>query len=115
MFRRTLFVTLLGLALPAAYANPTCNDACQSLVREGQVLQGQGNYQQALAKLKEAASAEPQSSIPLSSQAFSMDGQLEPTILILLYKESYRPALEKWMAVNPQGINAFVTRYGLPP
>jgi Tfp pilus assembly protein PilF len=51
----------------------------------------------------------------LQMQAFARDGQLEPAILLLLYKESYRPALEKWLAANPQGINAFVTRYGLQP
>jgi hypothetical protein len=33
----------------------------------------------------------------------------------LVYKESYRPALEKWLAANPQGINRFVTRYELKP
>jgi tetratricopeptide (TPR) repeat protein len=51
----------------------------------------------------------------LQMRAFARDGQLEPAILLLLYKESYRPALEKWLAANPQGINGFVTRYGLQP
>jgi tetratricopeptide (TPR) repeat protein len=51
----------------------------------------------------------------LQMQAFYRDGQLEPAILLLLYKEGYRPALEKWLAANPQGINGFVTRYGLKP
>ncbi|MFC5481101.1 hypothetical protein [Massilia suwonensis] len=47
--------------------------------------------------------------------AFAKDGQLEPAILLLLYKESYRPALEAWLARDPGGVRTFVDRYGIRP
>lgn len=51
----------------------------------------------------------------LQMQAFSKDGQLEPAILLLLYRESYRPELEKWVAAHPDGVKNFINRYGLQP
>lgn len=51
----------------------------------------------------------------LRMQALARDGQLEPAILILLYRESYRPALEAWMAANPGGLKTFIDRHGLQP
>lgn len=48
-------------------------------------------------------------------QAFASDGQLEPAILLLLFRQSYRPALEAWVAANPGGVAAFIDRYGLRP
>jgi len=51
----------------------------------------------------------------LRMQAFAQDGQLEPAILLLLYRESYRPALEAWIAANPGGVKAFIDRYGVRP
>jgi hypothetical protein len=51
----------------------------------------------------------------LQMQAFHKDGQLKPAILLLLYKESFRPEFDKWAAANPQSINGFVTQYGVQP
>lgn len=51
----------------------------------------------------------------LRMQALAQDGQLEPAILVLLFRQSYRPALEAWMAANPGGVKAFIDRYGLQP
>lgn len=51
----------------------------------------------------------------LRMQAFEKDGQLEPAILLLLYRESFRPALEAWIAANPGGVKAFVDRHGVRP
>jgi hypothetical protein len=39
----------------------------------------------------------------LQMQALNREGQLAPAILILLYKESYRPALEQWTAAPAGG------------
>ena len=51
----------------------------------------------------------------LQMQALARDGQLEPAILILLFRQSYRPALASWMAAHPGGVKAFIDRYGLQP
>jgi tetratricopeptide (TPR) repeat protein len=51
----------------------------------------------------------------LRMQAMARDGQLEPAILILLFRQAYRPALEAWMAANPGGVKAFIDRHGLQP
>lgn len=51
----------------------------------------------------------------LRMQAMARDGQLEPAILILLFRQSYRPALEAWMAANPGGVKTFIDRHGLQP
>ncbi len=47
--------------------------------------------------------------------AFGKDGQLEPAILLLAYRESYRPALEAWLQADPDGVRRFVDRYGMQP
>ena len=51
----------------------------------------------------------------LVMQALARDGQLEPAILILLYKEACRPDYERWLAAHPEGVKAFIDRYGLRP
>jgi tetratricopeptide (TPR) repeat protein len=48
-------------------------------------------------------------------QAMARDGQLEPAILILMFRQSYRPALEAWLAAHPRGVKEFIDRYGLRP
>jgi tetratricopeptide (TPR) repeat protein len=51
----------------------------------------------------------------LAMQAMARDGQLEPAIFVLLYKESYRPEYERWLAAHPDGVQAFIERYALRP
>jgi tetratricopeptide (TPR) repeat protein len=51
----------------------------------------------------------------LQIQALAKDGQLEPAILILMFRQSYRPALEAWVAAHPGGVKEFIDRYGLRP
>lgn len=48
-------------------------------------------------------------------QAMARDGQLEPAILLLMFRQSYRPALEAWVAAHPRGVKEFIDRYGLRP
>jgi tetratricopeptide (TPR) repeat protein len=48
-------------------------------------------------------------------QALARDGQLEPAILILMFRQSYRPALDAWLAAHPGGVKEFIDRYGLRP
>jgi tetratricopeptide (TPR) repeat protein len=43
------------------------------------------------------------------------EGQLEAAILLLMYRESYRPEFEQWKLANPNGVPAFVASYGLRP
>ena len=51
----------------------------------------------------------------LQMQSLARDGQLEPAILLLMFRQSYRPALEAWLAANPGGVKLFIDRYGLQP
>ncbi len=51
----------------------------------------------------------------LQMQALAKDGQLEPAILLLMFRQSYRPALNAWLAANPGGVKGFIDRYGLQP
>lgn len=48
-------------------------------------------------------------------QAMAKDGQLEPAILILMFRQAYRPELERWIAAHPKGLRQFVDRYGIQP
>lgn len=48
-------------------------------------------------------------------RTFARDGQLEPAVLLLLYRESYRPALEAWVGAHPDGVRTFIERYGMRP
>jgi len=51
----------------------------------------------------------------LKMQGMQRDGQLEPAIFMLLYKEAYRPDYERWLAAHPDGVKAFIDRYALRP
>jgi tetratricopeptide (TPR) repeat protein len=51
----------------------------------------------------------------LQMRALAKDGQLEAAVLVLLFRQSYRPALEAWLAANPRGLREFIDRYGLRP
>jgi tetratricopeptide (TPR) repeat protein len=42
-------------------------------------------------------------------------GQLEPAILLLMYRESYRSEFETWKKAHPDGIRAFVVSTGFRP
>ncbi len=51
----------------------------------------------------------------LQMQSLAKDGQLEPAILLLMFRQSYRPGLEAWLGANPGGVKLFIDRYGLQP
>lgn len=42
-------------------------------------------------------------------------GQLETALMLLQYKESWRPEFEAWKREHPEGIRKFVDAYGLRP
>lgn len=51
----------------------------------------------------------------LQMQTFERDGQLEPALLLLEFRQAWRPDLEAWEAAHPGGVKAFIDRYGLRP
>lgn len=51
----------------------------------------------------------------LQMQAFARDGQLEPALLLLSFRQAWRPELEAWEAAHPGGVKTFIDRYGLRP
>lgn len=42
-------------------------------------------------------------------------GALKAGILLLMYREAYRPELEAWKAANPDGVRDFITTFELKP
>jgi tetratricopeptide (TPR) repeat protein len=42
-------------------------------------------------------------------------GQLEPAVLLLMYRESYRPQLEAWKQAHPNGVREFVLIQNVRP
>jgi len=61
------------------------------------------------------AGKDPSDPALLRMQVFARDGQLEPAILLLLFRQAYRPSLEAWLAAHPGGVKTFIDRYGLQP
>ncbi|SEO28483.1 Tetratricopeptide repeat-containing protein [Duganella sp. CF517] len=51
----------------------------------------------------------------IAMQTLAKADQLEAGLLILLYKESYRPEFEAWKKEHPNGIRKFVDTWGLQP
>ena len=51
----------------------------------------------------------------VAMQALAKADQLEAGLLILRYKESYRPEFEAWKKEHPNGIRKFVDTWGLQP
>lgn len=51
----------------------------------------------------------------LQMQALARQGQLEPAILLLMFRQAYRPALQAWLAANPGGVKLFIDRHGVRP
>jgi tetratricopeptide (TPR) repeat protein len=48
-------------------------------------------------------------------QMLAQKGQLEAGLLLLTYKESYRPDFEAWKKAHPDGVKQFIKDYGLRP
>ena len=65
-----------------------------------------------LAELKEPAGVDP---AILKLKSIADAGQLEPALLLLTYRESYRADLEAWKQSNPNGVRQFVERFALKP
>ncbi|NRR32161.1 tetratricopeptide repeat protein [Oxalobacteraceae bacterium] len=51
----------------------------------------------------------------LALVALDKDDQLETALLLLMYREAYRPELETWKAAHPKGVKKFIDAYGLRP
>ena len=50
----------------------------------------------------------------LMMQMLAREGQLEPALLLLTYRESYRPDFEAWKKAHPDGIKQFIKSYVRP-
>ena len=51
----------------------------------------------------------------LQMLAFERDGQLEAALLILQFRQAWRPDLQAWLAAHPGGVKTFIDRYGVRP
>ena len=65
-----------------------------------------------LAKDPEAKVSDP---ALVSMQKIYRENHLESAVLLLMFREAYRPEFEEWKKRNPDGVRIFVTRYGLRP
>lgn len=66
-------------------------------------------------KMKEKGEAAPTDPALVTMEKLAQAGQLEPAILLLMYREAYRPEFEAWKKAHPDGIRAFVISSGLRP
>lgn len=105
----------IRLALAAAQANQLQADAAKARSPYEIELE---SWRMALKVMDEVTAAGGQAvSDPalLQMQALAREGQLEAAILLLMFRQSYRPALDAWLAANPGGVKGFIDRYGLQP
>ncbi|MEO7497559.1 MAG: tetratricopeptide repeat protein [Massilia sp.] len=70
-----------------------------------------GSEQRALATQRD----KPADQTWLTLRTLQNANQLEPGLLLLAFKESYRPELEAWTKANPEGVKRFIQTYGLRP
>lgn len=68
-------------------------------------------YESAL-KEKKAA---PKDSTWAQLLAFYKSGALKPALMVLAFREAYRPDFEAWKAANPKGVEAFIEQWHLRP
>lgn len=67
------------------------------------------------AEISAASGAPPREAALKQMLELGESKQLEPAILLLLYKESYRAEFEAWKTAHPDGIRLFVASTGLRP
>lgn len=66
-------------------------------------------------ELEQKGKPAPQEEALLTLQKLHAAGQLEAAILILMYREAYRPDLEAWKKAHPQGVLEFTDKWRLMP
>ena len=68
-----------------------------------------------LDELKANSGADPVDPALKTMQMLAKADQLEAALLLLQYKESWRPEFEAWKKEHPNGIRKFIDTYGLRP
>lgn len=68
-----------------------------------------------LAEVEEKGQPLPQSPVLLAIRKMHAAGDLDAAILLLMYRESYRPEFEAWKTAHPDGIKQFVAAHRLMP
>jgi tetratricopeptide (TPR) repeat protein len=109
------FDTAIRIALAVGEANARTAGASPKLSPFGIELAAWTLALQSADEMAAKDHAKPTDPGLLAMQRIGRDGQLEPAIFILLYKEAYRPDYERWLAAHPDGVKAFIDRYGLRP
>ena len=66
-------------------------------------------------ELQEKGQPAPQAPALLTLQKLQAAGQLETAILVLMYKEAYRPEFEAWKKAHPTGVPEFTDKWRLTP
>ena len=73
------------------------------------------SWTKAMAMANEMATGEVTEPALKTMQMLAKSDQLEAALLLLQYKESWRPEFEAWKAAHPSGIRKFIDTYGLQP
>lgn len=68
-----------------------------------------------VSEMRKQGQPAPTDSALLAMEKLAQAGQLEPAVLLLMYREAYRPDFEAWKKAHPDGIRAFVVSSGLRP
>jgi len=66
-------------------------------------------------ELEEKGQPAPQAPALLALKKLNAAGQLDAAILILMYKEAYRPDFDAWKKAHPQGVQEFTDKWRLMP
>jgi tetratricopeptide (TPR) repeat protein len=107
--------TAMRLSLAAAEANGRAAAAGKAPDAYAVELDAWRSALKVADELKASTGKDPSDPALLQMQALARDGQLEPAVLLLLFRQSYRPALTAWLAAHPGGVKTFIDRYGLQP
>jgi tetratricopeptide (TPR) repeat protein len=105
--------TAYGMAKAAAMTDPAASKPARTPYQvELEALRGM------LRILAEAARQENAPPLPaplVRVRAMADAGQLEQAVLLLMYREAYRPDLEAWKAAHPDGVRQFIASRRLTP
>ena len=109
------YAVWLAYALAQANALTTAAKEGRTLSPFVQELAGWGTALKVAAELAEKGGPPLSSPVLLALRGLKSPADLEAAVLLLMYREAYRPEFEAWKKAHPNGIRQFVADYRLMP
>jgi tetratricopeptide (TPR) repeat protein len=109
------YAVWLAYALAQANAMTTAAKEGRTLSPFAQELAGWNIAMKVAAELAEKGAPPLSSPVLLALRGLKSPEDLEAAILLLMYREAYRPEFEAWKKAHPDGIRKFVATYQLMP